>query len=197
VAHSGQASIYTSTQQSRLYPLKVHRISFPSHGWIFTFSLSAAEENNKSLILLQPDGDSIFSCLAGCMVSCACAYMCVSVSVSLLLLLPWFYLPRTLCYREMVLKRSSGDCRYNGTKPLSLGQDPLGAQEDLNGTSVIFRLSLLRYPAGADLSFFSSMISSAWRSNKNSGRRKRDAQKRNQDAGWSFYPHCLDAIGIH
>lgn len=99
--------------------LPPYQISFPSHGWLFIFSLSAAEENNKSLILLQPDGNSVSSRLAGCVLSCACACMCASVSVCLLLLLlPCFCLPCTLQCREMVLQRGSGGCRYNRTKPL-------------------------------------------------------------------------------
>lgn len=73
---------------------------------VFFFGLSAAEENNKSLVLLQPDGSSISSTLAGCVVSCACVCTCLPVSVSLLLLLlPYFCLPPALSYREMVLKR--------------------------------------------------------------------------------------------
>lgn len=85
---------------------KVHQISFPSHDWVFLSGLSAAEENNKSLALLQPDGNSISSHLADCVVSCACVCTCVPVSVSLLLLLlPYFCLPPALSYREMVLKR--------------------------------------------------------------------------------------------
>lgn len=57
----------------------------------------------------------------------------------------------------------------------SQGQDLLGVQGDNNRTFIIFRLSLLRLPApaGADLSFFSSITCSAWKNNRNSGRGKK------------------------
>lgn len=162
-------------------PLKFTRYPLPPT--VFIFSLSVTEENNKSLILLQPDGDSISSCLAGCMVSWTCAWMHVSVAVSFLLYLSLrSFLPYTLWYRPMVLKRGSGSCRYSGANPLPRGR--IHWEHRRTMTWYLIFLSFLYWDTqlgqiSASLAPWSGLPGGAIGIQ---GGEKRDARERKQDA---------------
>lgn len=76
-----------------------------------------------------------------------------------------------------------GTCACASASLCSWGQDTPRSREEHKQLLIALRVSLLQYPAVADLSFFSPMICSARRSNMNSGRGNRDTRTRNQDAG--------------
>lgn len=76
--------VLTPAQQRRLCPLKVHQISFPSHSWIFIFSLSAAKGKKKKHTIKASYCSSQLAVLLP-LVCLAVMYLCLCICIPLFL----------------------------------------------------------------------------------------------------------------